>query len=734
MLKLKSMLRLSSIIAFIIVAACGEVKEMKSVPTYSVSGTVSGATGATVNLTGVTTESATIDGNGNYSFAGLPSGNYTVAPSKSGFVFTPGSLAVTVNGANVANKNFTATAVVVPTYSISGTITGTTNATVNLTGASTNLSGASTASVTTDGSGNYSFAGLLNGSYTVTPSGSGFTFDPASSAVSVSDANVANKNFTATAVVVPTYSISGTITGVIGATVNLTGDAIASIPTEMNGNYSFAGLPSGSYTVTPSIAGYIFSPSSSAVTVNGANASGENFTATAVVVPTYSISGTITGTTNATVNLTGASTASVTTDGSGNYSFAGLLNGSYTVTPSGSGFTFDPVSSAVTVSDANVASVNFTATAVVVPTYSVSGTITGTTNATVNLTGDAIASIPTDVNGNYSFAGLSSGSYTVTPSIAGYIFSPSSSAVIVNSANVASVNFTVPMLATGKLLYPFDGGIYSMDLATSENTLLWRDYSFYQWMQYPEKIIPVRAGNIIAFQNSGYGGIHLLNLTTQTRTQAVWSGIDWVPFCRSWAMGSFDLTQSGDAVVFSSECSPRDIVLMKTDGTMYWTRITNDAASDSTPVIGSIADANGNLTIYFVSDKNGEVGIWQQSVNFASGDLVGAQTLFASNVMVLGDVNNTNEGETRAISVSPAYDQMAFVKDVGGIPHIVIKPLAGGAEVDLGQGYAPYWTADGKILYTNGGTLWVVNPDGTERKQVPTPSNISDVSEAVLVP
>ena len=48
-------------------------------------------------------------------------------------------------------------------------------------------------------------------------------------------------------------------------------------------------------------------------------------------------------------------------DATGNYSFTGLLNGSYTVTPGKAGFTFAPASQAVTVSSRNVSGVNFAA-------------------------------------------------------------------------------------------------------------------------------------------------------------------------------------------------------------------------------------------------------------------------------------------------------------------------------------------------------------------------------------
>src|SRR5947207_10054450 len=81
---------------------------------------------------------------------------------------------------------------------------------------------------------------------------------------------------------------------------------------------------------------------------------------------TYSISGTITppvaGGSGATVTLSGVTTATKTADSSGNYTFAGLSNGAYAVTPSQTGYAFTPTAQSVTVNGASVSSVNFTAT------------------------------------------------------------------------------------------------------------------------------------------------------------------------------------------------------------------------------------------------------------------------------------------------------------------------------------------------------------------------------------
>jgi len=165
--------------------------------TYSISGTItiggSPLAGVTVSTGGGFT---TTDPNGNYTISALANGRYTLTPSKVGHTFTPVNLTVTVDGANAADQNFTATAVAEATYSISGTITSGGTA---LAGAAVILSGRGTTAATTDSSGNYCISDAQNGNYTLTPAKTGYTFTPATLAVTVSGASLTGKNFTATA-------------------------------------------------------------------------------------------------------------------------------------------------------------------------------------------------------------------------------------------------------------------------------------------------------------------------------------------------------------------------------------------------------------------------------------------------------------------------------------------------------------------------------------------------------
>jgi len=65
-------------------------------------------------------------------------------------------------------------------------------------------------------------------------------------------------------------SISGTVKGdaAQGVVMKLSGDALISTETSVNGKYRFDGLEKGSYTITPGKEGYLFFPKSQSVEVD----------------------------------------------------------------------------------------------------------------------------------------------------------------------------------------------------------------------------------------------------------------------------------------------------------------------------------------------------------------------------------------------------------------------------------------------------------------------------------
>jgi hypothetical protein len=432
--------------------------------TYSISGTMGGVvtSGVTMTLSGAGTGTTTTATGGTYTFSGLVNGSYTVTPSLSGYTFSPVNSAVTVSSANVTGVNFTSSAV--PTYSISGTVSGAATSGVTIT-----LSGAKSATTTTATGGTYTFSGLSNGSYTVTPSLSGYAFSPTSTAVTVASANQTGINFTSSVVTV-TYSISGTVSGAVtsGVTMTLSGAASATTTTGTGGTYTFSGRAAGSYTVTPSLSGYTFSPASTAVTISSANVTGINFTSTAVSGDTALTSGVgVAGTVAASAYKyytiavpSGATALSITLTGLSadvdlyvNNSTTHPTTSTYYGRSWNSGTTSETLSyTSPTVATWSIgaygyAAGNYTVTATVTTgtaTYSISGTVSGavTSGVTMTLSGAASKTTTTATGGTYSFTGLANGSYTVTPSLSGYTFSPASTAVTVASANQTGKNFT----------------------------------------------------------------------------------------------------------------------------------------------------------------------------------------------------------------------------------------------------------------------------------------------------
>jgi hypothetical protein len=168
---------------------------------------------------------------------------------------------------------------------------------------------------------------------------------------------------------VPTFNVTGkVVSDDIKQRISVTVSGLNSETTTTDaasGKYSFTGLVRGTYTITPSMAWYRFTPPCQAVTINSADVSEINFTFTGVYGYIHNISGFITvgGVVKqgVIVTLSGPNSATAATDGSGYYSFPGLANGKYTLTPSITEYTFTPTSQTVTINGGDASAINFAA-------------------------------------------------------------------------------------------------------------------------------------------------------------------------------------------------------------------------------------------------------------------------------------------------------------------------------------------------------------------------------------
>jgi len=136
------------------------------------------------------------------------------------------------------------------------------------------------------------------------------------------------------------------------------GNGVTSSFTLSNGGYTILNYPGTNYPGADGTATEATGINNTGMVVGWYTTGGNvyPFEATPPAQAGFTLSGTIlssggTGIPGALVTLSGAATGTMTTDNNGNYSFTGLSDGSYTVTPSLSGATFTPLN--VTINGAN---------------------------------------------------------------------------------------------------------------------------------------------------------------------------------------------------------------------------------------------------------------------------------------------------------------------------------------------------------------------------------------------
>jgi hypothetical protein len=377
-------------------AALGDYLAAAPQEKFAVSGQVvdesgSGMAGLTVALSGSQNVTTETDADGRYQFSNLPtSGVYTVIPSRRHYTLSPVSYEIVTPAADQIFNS----AAIFNHHVIGGRVAdgaGSALADVTVT-----LSGSQSMTATTGADGEYLFEDLpAGGNYTVTPGKTSYAFSPANLTLNDLDADQ-SQNLAGTFV---TYTIAGILVDVNngpipGATVTLSGSQNRTTTSDSGGGFSFTGIPSeGNYTVTPTLIGHSFNPSSTTYDSLAAN----QYHAYVASYTTHSISGRVTHSggialSGAIVSLFGYTSATTTTDANGNYNFPGLpRGGDYTLTVSSAHYTFSEPSRTFTNLVSNQTA-NFDGSGQSVweftaPSYSVSEG-TRTITVTVTRTGD----------------------------------------------------------------------------------------------------------------------------------------------------------------------------------------------------------------------------------------------------------------------------------------------------------------------------------------------------------
>ena len=293
--------------------------------------------GASVSCTGTPSCTPTSTaGDGSYSLGSLTEGTYHVTVAATNYGSQ--TIDVTVGPGGTPTKNF---ALVPNSGTIRGTVTDSNSTAIS--GASVSCTGTPTCTATTTGTdGTYTLSPLTEGTYQVTVSKSGYATQTIG--VTVGPGGTPTQDFSMTTA---NGSISGTVTDSVttaamsGASVSCTGTpACTPTSTAGDGSYSLGSLTEGTYHVT--VAATNYGSQTIDVTVGPGGTPTQNF---ALTPNSGAISGTVTDSVSkaalsgASISCTGTPICSGTsTDINGQYTLSGLVEGTYHLTVSKSGY------------------------------------------------------------------------------------------------------------------------------------------------------------------------------------------------------------------------------------------------------------------------------------------------------------------------------------------------------------------------------------------------------------
>ena len=333
--------------------------------TYTIGGTVTGLSGTLV-LNDNGADALTISSNESFTFAtALANGavyDVTVATQPAGQTCTIAGASGSVSGANVTSVTVTCAATA--KFTIGGSVSGLTG-TLKLADNATD-----TLTVTTNGTFVFATSLATGAAYAVTivTQPSGQTCSVMGGSGTVAGANVASVAITCVTNPPPSYSVGGTVTGLVG-TVKLADNGTDVLTVTANGSYTFQTqlLSGAAYAVT-----VVAQPSGQVCTVtNGSGTiAAANVTTVAVActqAPTYSVGGTVSGLSGTLkLNDNGADTLIITANGTFTFSAQLAAGATYSVTVAAqpAGQTCAVSSGTGTIASANITAVAVTCTAV----------------------------------------------------------------------------------------------------------------------------------------------------------------------------------------------------------------------------------------------------------------------------------------------------------------------------------------------------------------------------------
>lgn len=492
---------------------------------YITDNDITGVGGVTVTLSSGG-GSAQTDANGQYTITNVASGGYTITPALSGYVFLPGSAAVSVSDDVDSTQDFECWENHVNSVSVAPnpfTPTGSNTALITAQGnpgngkllakVTPNVSGTTTdrwIDLTEVTSGNYSNGwngiddnGCIvpNGDYTVgiySENLNLFTLNNTITVNSISSVVVSQSTFypsSGQSVQISVYAKSGM--PLEARITDASGTPVDTLPLTWSGNYYTATWdgknasdviqPSGTYTIKiyRQDTGYPYAVSNSVAigevsTVTGSTWCGDQ-AVPVTVESTHPYANNLDGSTPAIITASSGTKirvhfAKIATelntdniyvcDASGNVStavasYSGPLTNTWSPWVNGNTAIIKLISNAST-----------TGYGYLIDKYITDDMVTPIPGATIKLTSGAYTGT-TQTDGSYSIAGVVPGTYNVTPSLTGYIFSPTATSVTVTSTTGATADFegwadSITSLITSPSPFIPDGTNYTQIQASGD--------------------------------------------------------------------------------------------------------------------------------------------------------------------------------------------------------------------------------------------------------------------------
>ncbi|MBS9463475.1 T9SS type A sorting domain-containing protein [Flagellimonas sp. 389] len=357
------------------------------------------------------------DANGMVAIGKIPDGRYPFIVNASGYQ--------TVKGSLVVNGNAVTETVVLQsqnqlTYAISGSVSDNNNSPLE----NVILNGFST-TVTTDANGRYSATEAQGWSGKFSAVLQNYTFLPVDITVNNLQGDLSGRDFIGTPTV-NQFNISGTVRDNQGNPLqNVVVNGFSTVVgTDANGEFSALEAVGWSGTITVSLIGYSFSPSSIQINALQGDDSGNDFVGTPIV---HQISGMVkddNGNPLSNVSVNGFGFP-MSTDGVGRYSIYQPQGWSGNISVSLPGYTFAPADISINNLQGDSTGNDFTGTPNI-SRYTVSGTVkdnNGNLLENVILNGFS-STVTTDASGQYSVTEDLSWSGSISASLQGYTFSP----------------------------------------------------------------------------------------------------------------------------------------------------------------------------------------------------------------------------------------------------------------------------------------------------------------------